>query len=162
MIIKILLTIVSLFIILFLESFFTTLFSFSLLMLGLLILIDKSNWKIWSISALIPTLLIDVLLHRPIGVTLLVVSLCVLVLYLLFLVIPKKEEIFSYVPYFFAVFLFYLLLTILTPLFQDGVWGVVNWKDILGYVVKSLITVGLLFLSNRLIENFRSGKDILI
>lgn len=162
MVIKALVIIVGLFLLLFFESFFSTLFSFSVLILLLLILIDKWNWKNWSVVAVITTLITDILLHRPLGITLLVVAISLTVLYLFFLVMPKKQIILSYIPYFFSAFLFYWLLSLLTPLFQDGVWGVLTWSAILGYAMRAIVTVVLIFLSNKIIENFRSNEDFLI
>ncbi|MDD2270119.1 MAG: hypothetical protein PHG60_00825 [Candidatus Dojkabacteria bacterium] len=162
MIVKTLIIVVGLFLLLFLESFFTALFSFCVLILVLLILIDKWDWKSWSFFAVISTLITDTLLHRPFGVTLFAVAISLATLYLLFLVMPKKQIILSYIPYFFAIFLFYLLLNLLTPLLQDGVWGVVNWLDIFGYTIRAIISVLIIFLSNRVIENFRSNEDILV
>lgn len=162
MIVKALVIIVGLFLLLFVEGFFSTLFSFSILILLLLILMDRWNWKNWSVFAVISTLVTDILLHRPVGITLLVVSISLTVLYLLFLIMPKKQVVLSYIPYFFAVFLYYLLLTLLTPLLQDGVWGVLSWIGIVGYVVRAIVTVILIFLSSKVIDNFRSNENILV
>lgn len=160
MLINILVIIIGLFLLIALESFFSTLFSFSILVIVLLLMIDKMSWKKWVILSVLSTILIDILLLRSIGTTLLIVAIISAFLYLLFLLMPKKEALFSYLPYFFAVFLFYILLDLLTPFVQDGVWGILTWQSVLKDMVRTTISTVIIFLTNLVIDNFRA-KDIL-
>lgn len=160
MMINIFLIILGVFLAIAFESFFSALFSFSVIIVMLLILIDKWNWKKWLLIGAIVTILVDIVLHRPIGITLLTVSVSTLILYLLFLIIPKKQIILSYIPYFFAVMIFYILIDLVTPFVQDGVWGVLTWIGILGDMVRSTISILLIFLINTVVNNFRSNQDL--
>jgi fucose 4-O-acetylase-like acetyltransferase len=73
---------------------------------------------------------------------------------------PKKQVILSYIPYFFAILIFYILSDVLFPFLQENVWGVLTWTEVLGDVIKSFISVLLIFLSNTVIDNFRSNQDL--
>lgn len=162
MIINILITILSLFFLMAFESFFVTLFSFSILVLVLFILIDKLNWKEWLLFAVLSTSLTDILLHRPVGVTLLAISISLALLYTLFLIVPKKQILLSYIPYFFSIFLFYLLISIISPLAQDGIWGTLSLQSILVNIVKSIVATILLFVIDKIIDNFRSNEQLIV
>jgi phage-related holin len=83
-------------------------------------------------------------------------------LYVLFLIIPKKQIILSYIPYFLSTFSFYLLITLLSPLIQDGVWGTLSMELILFGIIKSLVTTALIFLINKVIDNFRSNEQLIL
>jgi hypothetical protein len=143
-----------------LESFFLTLFSLSVFIIVLLVLIDKWSWVKWLIFTVIITIILDVIFHRSIGSTLLVITISTVTLYLFFLIMPKKQVILSYIPYFFAILIFYILSDVLFPFLQENVWGVLTWTEVLGDVIKSFISVLLIFLSNTVIDNFRSNQDL--
>lgn len=160
MLIKILVTVVGLFLLISLESFFATLLSFSIFIIVLLILIDKLNWKQWVLLSFLATVIVDILLHRVIGVTLLVTALSAALLYSLFFLIPKKEVFLSYVPYFFSILLFYILLDLIAPFVQDRIWGTLTGMSILGDVIRSALSTVLIFIINLLVDNFRA-KDSL-
>lgn len=160
MLIKVLLTIIGLLFLIVLESFFNTLFSFSIIVMALLFLIDKIEWRRWILVAALSTVLIDILLLRPMGVTMLVLAIISLLLYILFLIVPKKEVILSYIPYLFAIWLFYILLDLSVPYLQDGVWGTISWESVLVDMVKSIISTVIIYLINLLVSNFRSKEDL--
>jgi hypothetical protein len=151
---------IGLFLLIALESFFTSLFSFSILIIVLLILIDKMSWKKWTLLAFFSTALIDVLLLRSAGLTLLLLAVVSALLYLLFLLMPKKEVILSYLPYFFAIFSFYILLDLIAPLIQDSAWGTLTWMSVLKDMIRSIISTVVIFVISLIIDNFRS-KDTL-
>lgn len=160
MLIKVLITVVGLFFLIVLEGFLNTLFSFSILIIALLLLIDKMDWKRWVFIASLSTVLIDILLLRPIGVTLLVLGIISIPLHTLFLIVPKKEVILSYIPYLFAIWLYYILLDLSVPYLQDRVWGTISWESILVDMVISIISTIIIFLINVLVSNFRSKEDL--
>lgn len=162
MLINILLETIGVLVILSLESFFFTLFSFSVLIVISLLLIDKIAWKKWLLLIFFLSLFVDVILLRGIGTTLLLVSISTLLLYLLFLLIPQKQAIFTYIPYFLSIITFYILLHLFSPFFSDGILGVISWNDLILYILKSIISTLLIFLFNILIDRFRVKKDLLL
>lgn len=145
-----------------LESFFSTLCAFSIIIIISLILVERWDWKKWSIVIFLTTISIDIILHKCLGVTLLSISLSVLTLYFLFFIIPKKQIFLSYIPYFVAVLLFYILLRVFSPLLVDGVLGVFNFHILLSCLFKSLISTIIIFMVNVLIDRFRTEKRIII
>ena len=160
--IKILITIIGVLLLLSFESFFITLFSFSIFIILIFILVDKIDWKKWVFLTVLISLLIDIMLHRSLGVTLLTVSISTSSLYLLFIVMPKKRIALSYIPYFLSIFLFYILIIVLTPLIQSGVLGVLTWQILLSSMIKSFVSTLLIWGINGIMDNFRSNKDLLI
>jgi len=158
MLINILITMFGLFLVIAFESFFVTLISFSIMIPVVFMLMDKMEWKKWLVLTSVCTFLIDILLHRSVGITLLSVSVSSSVLYLLFLIVPKKQLIVSYIPYFFSILIFYILLDLLSPLVQDSVWGTLTWIGLLGDALRSVVATVLVSIVNTVISNFRS-KD---
>jgi len=160
MAINILITVVGIFLTITLESFFISLLSFSIIIIVLLVLLNKINWKYWIIITVFLTLFIDIILHRPVGITMLVTSLSVGILNLLFLIVPQKDNLLSYIPHFFSVFIYYFLLVLLPTFFQDRVWGVVSVRIVLLSLLKSLITAIIIYAINIISSNFRANRDL--
>lgn len=160
MLLNLLITILGLFFLVAFESFSITLGSFSILIIVLLLLIDKWDWKRWAIFASLSTLLVDIVLHRTLGTSLLFVSISSFLLYLIFLVMPKKKIILSYIPYFFAIITFYILIDLASSFIQERVWGVISWNIVLGYIVTSIISTVLIFAANMIVDNFRSDEQL--
>lgn len=142
-----------------LESFFMTLFTFSLMIMVLLVLIDKIEWKIWVIITFFLTLFVDVLFHRALGLSMMAVSVSISILYLLFLVMPKKDNILSHIPYFLSTAVFYILIDLLAPFLQDRVWGVITADTLLSVLIRAVVSTLVIFVINILISNFRSNRD---
>lgn len=145
-----------------LESFLSTLFTFSIIIIVALILVEKWDTSKWIVVISLGSIFVDVILHRCLGITLLSISLSVFVLNILFLVMPKKQLILSYTPYFFAVLLFYIIIQIFSPLLLDGVLGYFNIEILLQSVVKALVSTFLIFLINILTDRIRTEKIISI
>jgi hypothetical protein len=160
MLLNLLIITLGLFFLVVFESFFITLGAFSVLIVVLLLLIDKWDWKKWMIFAFLSTLLVDIVLLRALGTSLLIVSVSSLVLYLIFLVMPKKQIILSYIPYFFAILIFYILIDLVSPFIQERVWGVISWSTVLGCIIKSIVSTAIIFAANMIIDNFRSNEQL--
>lgn len=160
MLINTLLTILVIFLLIAFEAFSTALFSFSFVIITLLFLLDKVRWQIWILLAFLITFFVDILLQRSLGTTLFISSVSSAALYLLFLIVPKKQVILSYIPYLVSVLLFYILLDLFVSFFQDNVWGNISWQG-LGYnLIQSIVSVGIIFVVNTVISNFRSHDTL--
>lgn len=162
MLINILLITLGIFLSLALESFFVSLISFSIVIILALAFVNKWDWKKWSIIIFIITFLLDIVTHRALGITLLAISLSTILLYLLFLLIPKKKIILSYLPYLLATILFYIVIIVFSPLLQDGVWGVLNWNILISVFLKSTISSILIFALDIAMDRFRTDGGISI
>ncbi len=160
MLINTLLTILVIFLLIAFEAFSTAFFSFSFVIITLLFLLDKVRWQIWILLAFLITFFVDILLQRSLGTTLFISSVSSAALYLLFLIVPKKQVILSYIPYLVSVLLFYILLDLFVSFFQDNVWGNISWQG-LGYnLIQSIVSVGIIFVVNTVISNFRSHDTL--
>lgn len=160
MLLNTLFTILGIFILISFESFFVTLASFSILIIVIFFLLDKWDWKKWILFVILTTILIDVTLHRMIGVTIFAVAISSLILYLMFLIMPKKEVLLSYLPYFIAILIYYLLVRLVGPFVQDRVWGVITWNMVIGDLVKSLLSTVMIFIINVIFDNFRGNEQL--
>ena len=145
-----------------LEGFFSTLFSFSVIIIIALILVEKWNVSKWVVVISLASIFVDIVLHRCLGITLLSISLSVLILNILFLVMPKKQLILSYLPYFFSTLFFYIILQIFSPLLLDGVIGHFDIEILIQAVIKSVFSSIIIFLINNLIDRLRIEKNISI
>ena len=162
MLIEILITILGIFTILTLESFLTTLISFSILIVIVLVFLNRWEWKKWCTIVFLLTFLIDILLHRGMGITLMAVSLSAFLLYILFLLVPKKQVLLSYIPYFFAVLIFYIIVQLFSPVLLDGVWGIFSWNILFSFLLRSFVSTLLIFFAEILIDRFRTDRGISI
>ena len=162
MVASILLTILILVLTLVLESFLSVLLSFSIFIILALSLIEKWDWKKWVFLFSLASVLVDIALHRLPGTTLMALSLSSLLLYLLLLVMPKKQLLLSYIPYFLSVTLFYILLQLFSPLLADGIWGILTPSSFFGILIKALLSTLLIFGIEKLIDKFRTEKSFTI
>ena len=160
MLINIVITVIGIFFAITLESFFISLLNFSFLIIILLILSQKLNWKYWVLITVFLTILIDILLHQPIGVGMLISSICVAILNLLFLFVPQKNNLLSYIPHLFSIIIYYILFSTIPSFFEDSVWGVLSLRVILFIVIKSLVSVIIIYCVNILISNLRTDREL--
>jgi hypothetical protein len=78
----------------------------------------------------------------------------------MFLIMPKKEVLLSYLPYFIAILIYYLLVRLVGPFVQDRVWGVITWNMVIGDLVKSLLSTVMIFIINVIFDNFRGNEQL--
>lgn len=151
----ILYVIVSIFLLIFLESIFTHLFTFRLVFLLFLFAYKKVDWRQLLIVSVIVSLVMDVTMHYTLGTNLLMFVIP-LSLFALFSTFSSVEDgVGSYVVRFFSIFLYYILNLILPPLFLSGTLGLVNGKLIIYLLINSVISVLLLVLVNHVLGGLR-------
>ncbi len=141
---KILYTIVSLFLLLFLESFFVELLGFNIIFLVLLFAYKRIDWKQLLFTRTVLSIAMDVSMHYKLGTNLLlfIVPLGIFILFSMFSSV--EEGIGSYVVRFFSIFLYYLLNILLPSLLLSGTFGYIDGKLILLSLIKSVISILLL------------------
>lgn len=149
--IKVLLTTILIFLLLFLESFFFELFSFSLLILVLLLLWKRINPVVFYILITFFAIILDSVNHFPLGTHILVISIVLFVLELLSIVIPSEGRL-QYLSVFFSTFLYYILLLLLGSLLQDGVFPKVS-SSLVNITLVSVATTLLYAFINRIIKS---------
>jgi hypothetical protein len=162
MVIEFLITILLIIATLFLESTTLVLFNFSVFIVLALSLINRIDSRKWLITISLFTILLDIITHRSIGVTLLILCISCILLNFLFLVIPKAHDILSLLPYFISILVFYILITLFSPLISQGVIGHFDLDILFAIIIKSLISTLLIYIFNTLFTKFRGSKDSLL
>ncbi len=135
--IEVLLITISIFVLLFLESFFFELFSFSLLILVLLLLWKRINPVIYYILITFLAIILDSVNHFPLGTHVLVIAILLFIFELLSIVIPSEGKL-HYLSIFLSTFLYYILLLLIGSLLQDGAF-----PKVLGSLVNITVVSGI-------------------
>ena len=157
--IGIFLGIISVFVILFLEHIFLSLFSFSVALLVIINIYSRIDIKIFSLIVILVGLALDVTLHLPLGFNILTLGIVLFVFFLISLMVPL-DRITSRYSVIFSVFLFgYILNTLLASLLQDSILPSLDWSDIFKFVFNSLISVLICILVDRILFSFRDSNN---
>ncbi len=154
---------VSLFLLLFLESFFHNLIGFHLVFLLFLFLYRKIDWK-WLLGAgATMFLVLDVVMHYSFGSNLLIALIPLSIYVLASMFVSAESGVVSYLVKFFVVFLYYILLAVVPIFFLEGHFGFLDKGVILKALVMSVLSTLLLYIGDRLQYVFRKkGSDSLI
>lgn len=139
-VIKGLLFIILLFGLLFLESFFLRIFSFSVFII--VVISMKSRIKDFSFYTflVIFSIILDSVMHDSLGAHLLVVALVVILYDFLAVIIPQDSK-FNYLSAFLLIFLYYLLLPIINSILQGGGFPNIFALPLLNFFIASVISV---------------------
>ncbi|HRX43665.1 hypothetical protein GX618_03400 [Candidatus Dojkabacteria bacterium] len=151
--IEVLLIIISIFVLLFLESFLFELFSFSILILVLLLLWKRINPVVYYILITFFAITLDSVNHFPLGTHVLVISILLFVFDLLSIVIPSEGKL-HYLTILLSTFLYYILLLLIGSLLQDGAFPKV-WGSLVNIAVVSGITTILYAFVNRFLKSIQ-------
>ena len=157
--IGIFLGIISVFVILFLEHIFLSLFSFSVVLLIVINIYGRIDIKIFSLIVILVGLALDVTLHLPLGFNILILGLVLLVFFLISLMVPLDRIISRYSVIFFVFFLGYILNIFLVSLLQDSILPSLDWSDIFKFIFHSLISVLICILVDRILFSFRDSNN---
>lgn len=155
--IKVLLLTISFFLLLFLESFFLRVFSFSLF-----IVITISIWKKVDDIVFYPFItlfgvILDTVTHAPLGMHTLVIAILLLFIDLLWFFVPRDGK-FGYTPVFLFVFLYYVLVIVVSSLLEDGIFPSILIGSWINMIVKSIFSVLLYFFVYRFSKLIRNDK----
>ncbi len=156
--IKILLITISFFVLLFVESFLLRVFSFSLFAVVVLSMWKRVNDILFYTFLTLFGIVLDCVLQVPLGTHILVLTLLFLLLEFLWLLVPVEGK-FGYIPIFFFVFLYYLLIPVVSSLLSEGVFPSLLSSIWIEIFVKSVISVGMFMLINRFTKSLRDNKS---
>lgn len=152
--IKILLITISLFVLLFLESFLFEIFSFSLFILVVLLLRKRIHPVGYYIFIIVFGIILDSVNHFPLGTHALVISVLLMFLDFLSIIIPSEGK-FQYLGVFFSIFFYYVLLVVLGSLLQDSVFPRIVVEKWLNIIVISTISTLICIVFNRFLKTIR-------
>ncbi len=152
--IKVLLITISIFVLLFLESFLFEIFSFSLFILFVLTLWKRINPVVFYILITLFGVILDSVNHFPLGTHVLVVSLLLMFLDLLSVVIPSEGKL-QYFGIFLSISLYYILLLVIGSLLRDNVFPKIDVSKLVNILFVSIISTFFCIVINRLLKVFR-------
>lgn len=152
--IKILLITISFFVLLFLESFMFEIFSFSLFILGILLLWKRMNPIAFYILITLFGVILDSVNHFPLGTHVLVVSILLMFLDLLSIIIPSDGKL-QYLGIFLSIFLYYIFLILIGSLLQDGVFPKIVGSKWVSISIVTTISTILCIVINRFLKTIQ-------
>lgn len=155
--IKILLFTIAFFLLLFMESFLLEVFSFSIFLI-----IVISMWKrVGDISFYIFITLfgvvLDSVLHTPLGTHGIVIGILLLLIEFLLLLIPRDSK-FVYLPIFIFISLYYILILTVSSLLRDNVFPSIFLSSLVSIFFKSLVSIGAYILIERFSKSLRNDQ----
>ena len=155
MILTVILTILSVILLVFFESFLLALLNFRLSIILFLFLFRKIDWKLLFFPLVFLLLIFDVVKNFPLGTNLLILSLVfgLLLLISLFLSVDSGLTAFFVRTFLFA--LYYVLLLTLPSFLTVGTFGPLSLSNILVSFVKGVISALLLVLLDNTYAGFR-------
>ena len=152
-----LILIISIFLLMLLESFFLRVFSFSIFVI-LTVSLYKRVGDIWFyLFVALVGIALDTVLHMPIGIHMLILGGLLITLQISWLLIPRGSNS-GYIPIYFFVISYYLLLPISTSLIQNNIFPEILGSTILWIFVKGLISVALCILIDRVFVSLRDSS----
>lgn len=160
--IKILLLTISFFLLIFLESFLLKVFSFSLFVVLAISFWKKIDNTLFFLFVTLFTLMLDTVLHTPLGVHMIVISLSVILVEILWFLIPR-DDTFGFVPVFLVVFFYHTAVVIFTSFLQDSVFPTFTFGMLLGNLVKGIFSIPIYILVKRVsafVRNEDTGEKI--
>lgn len=156
---EILIGIIGIFVSLFLEHFLFGIFGFSLF-----ILISLNMWGRVSNRFYFPFLALlgislDVTMHQPMGLHILVLGLALLVYVLFETLLPDDNIISKYISMFFVFLIFYFLNLLILSLLQDGTLPVYTNEILLNICFNSLLSVLISIFISKAFSTVRDSKN---
>jgi len=155
-VLQIILSIVGLFIAIFLEVLFLILLNFRIILPFFFLARRRIDWKLLLVITTVISLILDVVLHYRLGTNLLLFTVSTGVLLLLSFIFSVDEEgIPMYVAIFVASLAFYTASQLLPSLFITGTVGFLDTKTFFILLLKAIITTGIVWLGEALVSRFR-------
>ncbi len=157
-IIKWFLLIILCFFLLFLESFLLRIFSFSLFIIAVVSMKGRVKDSSLYIFTAIFSIILDSVMHTPLGTHLLVLALLMLFYDFLNVIIPRDSK-FNYLSIFLFIFLYYILLPTANSLLQDGSFPNMLALPWMGFFINSVISVCMCAVINHFLKYVREDSS---
>lgn len=156
--IKALLLIISVFLLMLIESFFLRALSFSIFVI-LVVSLYKRIGDIWLFLFIsIMGIALDTVFHMSLGLHMIVLGVLLLVLDISWIVIPRSSNS-GYVSLFLFVLAYYLLIPTANSLIQDSTFPEILPNILLWILVKSVVSVGICIVVDRLFISLRDSSE---
>ena len=152
-----LILIIGVFAVMLLESFFLRVFTFSIFVI-LAISLYKRVGDIWFYLFLgLVGIGLDTVLHIPLGLHMVILGTLLIMLEISWLLIPRNSNS-GYIPIYFFLISYYLLLPISTSLIQSSMFPEILGSTILWIFVKGIISVILCVLIDKIFISLRNSS----
>lgn len=129
-------------------------FSFSLFILGILLLWKRMNPIVFYILITLFGVILDSVNHFPLGTHVLVVSILLMFLDLLSIIIPSDGKL-QYLGIFLSIFLYYIFLILIGSLLQDGVFPKIVGSKWVSISIVTTISTILCIVINRFLKTIQ-------
>lgn len=150
--------ILTIFLSVFLESFFVALANFRIIFLGVLVAYKRINWKYLAAFLIVTSLISDIVFHYVLGTSLLTMSIPLILFEVSVQLIPSKDNLTGVIMAFLLFIIYYILLTIVPNWLSEGVLGALNLSIILSIFFKALASVVIYFFANLLLKKMRNRE----
>jgi len=155
--IKVLLGIILFFVLLFLESFFLKIFSFSVFIILVISMYKRIDDIIFYPFITLFGIVLDTILHTPLGVHTLVIILLLLFVDIFWFFVHRDQWT-GYIGIFLFIISYYLLVPVVSSLLDSGVFSEISISRVVGILIVSLISVGICILVDRFVKSIRDDK----
>jgi len=156
-VIKGLLFIILIFVLLFLESFFLRIFSFSIFVIIVISMKGRIKDFLLYIFLTVFSIILDSVMHTPLGTHLLVMAFVVILYDFLTVIIPQDSK-FNYLSVFLFVFLYYILLPITDSVLQGGGFPNIFALPLLNFFINSIVSVCICAVINHFTKFVRNDR----
>lgn len=157
--IEILLGTLGIFSVIFLEHFFLELFTFSMLILLAVNMWNRVGSRFYILMISILSLGLDVTMHQPFGLHLLVLGISLSILSILGSLLPSDRSFGRYISLFFVFLVYYISDILLLSLLQDGILPVITVKISLQVLFSCLVSVAISLLIDSGFSSVRDSKN---
>ena len=156
--IKALILIISVFLLVLIESFFLRVFSFSILVIVVISIYKRveDSWVFLLIALM--GIALDTVLHMPLGLHMVILGVLLLFLKILWVVIPRGSNLgyFALLMFFAS---YYLLLPIGKSLIQDSVFPEILPNLAVWTLVKGIVSIGVCIVVDRFFTSLRDSNE---
>ena len=156
--IKALILIISVFLLVLIESFFLRVFSFSIFVIVVVSIYKRveDSWVFLLIALM--GIALDTVLHMPLGLHMVILGVLLLFLKILWVVIPRGSNL-GYLALLLFFVSYYLLVPISKSLIQDSVFPEILPNIVVWTVVKGIVSVGICIVVDRFLTSLRDSSE---
>jgi hypothetical protein len=159
MLLYVLLLIIVFLILLFVESFLLSTLGVSLVFVLFLFAFKKVDWKLLLLATLLVSIFIDVTLNIPLGATMLVYVISILLYHVLSFSLSTETGVYAYVFKFLTFLFFNFAYLFAQNFFSVGNGGYMGWERVGIWLIRSVVAVLLVFLLEKVVVRFRGSKS---
>jgi hypothetical protein len=149
---------IGVFLVVFIDHFLFSILAFSLYALIAINMFNRVSPFLFYSFVILGGLIMDVTMHQPLGVNLLVLSIALVVFWLLGIAVPVDGRVPRYLSLSVFFVLFYLLSLIITSLIQDSAIPYISASFVVKAGISTVISVLITFVLDKLFFSVRDSR----